>query len=400
MSEKKKYDIVIGIPSYNEADTITHVTETVGKGLETYFPDKLSIIVNFDNNSKDNTKDAFLKAKTRTEKKYISTAKGVLGKGNNMANLFYFVKQCDAEAAASVDSDLKSITKRWIEYLVKPVYEGYDYVTPLYSRHQFDGTLTNHICYPVMFGMFSMDIRQPIGGEFGFSPKLIDYWLKQDWSESVRHYGIDVFMTLHAVIGGFKICQSGLGTKIHKASAPKLGIMFEQVIETLLSILVRHKSRWIDRGFDDLVKPPVFGQKSLAEPQALEINIRDMKETCMNAYRENKKILEEILDTYSFLRINEMFDMDYYRMDILLWTQIFYRLVYKYDITADTMERKKIIDAIKPLYLARSLSFDYETWKYNIRYAEKDIKSQALEFASQKHYLWGMYYRRNINNRK
>ncbi|MEK6765063.1 MAG: hypothetical protein AABY49_02385 [Planctomycetota bacterium] len=44
--QSKKYNVVVGITSYNESDTIPHVTETVGEGLEEYFSDKKSIIVN------------------------------------------------------------------------------------------------------------------------------------------------------------------------------------------------------------------------------------------------------------------------------------------------------------------------------------------------------------------
>ena len=29
-----KYEVVVGIPSYNESDTIAHVAEVVGAGLE------------------------------------------------------------------------------------------------------------------------------------------------------------------------------------------------------------------------------------------------------------------------------------------------------------------------------------------------------------------------------
>ncbi|MHC4140216.1 MAG: glycosyltransferase family protein, partial [Planctomycetota bacterium] len=103
--QSNKYDIVVGIPSYNESDTIPYVTKTVGEGLEEYFPegleeyfpDKKSVIVNVDNNSPDNTKEAFLDTKTRIEKKYISTAHGIRGKGNNILNLFNFAKQVGAE---------------------------------------------------------------------------------------------------------------------------------------------------------------------------------------------------------------------------------------------------------------------------------------------------------------
>lgn len=397
MNNKKSnhYKIVVGIPSYNESDTISYVTQTVGEGLEEYFPDKKRIIVNVDNNSPDNTKEAFLDTKTRIEKKYISTAHGIRGKGNNILNLLNFAKQVGAEVIIVVDADLKSITKEWIEYLGKPIIDGYDYVTPLYSRHQFDGTITNHLCYPVMFGMLSVDIRQPIGGEFAFSPRLMKYWLKQSWVESTRQYGIDIFMSLNAVLGGFKICQSGLGAKVHKASAPKLGVMFEQVIETLLTTLIQNKSAWMTKNNGDIFVPETFGLRVLTEPQELDIDILDLKEKCKREYSKYKTDIKDLLEPYAFSRINEMFEMETFDLTILLWTQLFYSLIYRYDISKNDEERKKIINTLKPLYFARSLSFNYHTWKYNVKYSEKEIRKSALGFASQKYYLWGLYYKGN-----
>ena len=395
IKEGNKYNVVVGIPSYNESDTIAYVTKTVGEGLEEYFPDKKSIIVNVDNNSPDNTKEAFLDTKTRIEKKYISTAHGIRGKGNNILNLFNFAIQVGAEVIILVDADLKSITKEWVEYLGRPIAEGYDYVIPLYSRHQFDGTITNHICYPAMFGMLSMDIRQPIGGEFAFSPRLIKYLLKQSWKESTKQYGIDIFMTLNAALGGFKICQSGLGTKIHKASAPKLGIMFEQVIETLLTVLVQSKDTWMTRNNGDIFVPDTFGLKVLAEPQEMDINILDLKEKGQAEYSKYQADIKELLEPYAFSRIHEMFEVEVFDLTILLWTQIFYSLVYRYDISERSEDRKKIINSLKSLYFARSLSFNYHTWKYNVKYSEMEIRKSALGFASQKYYLWGLYSKEN-----
>ncbi len=393
--QSKKYNIVVGIPSYNESDTISHVTKTVGEGLEEYFPDKKSIIVNVDNNSPDNTKDAFLGTKTRIEKEYISTAHGIRGKGNNLLNLFKLAKTVGAEVIIVVDADLKSITKEWVKYLGQPVADGYDYVIPLYSRHQFDGTITNHICYPVMFGLLSTDVRQPIGGEFAFSPKLMKYWLKQPWTESTRQYGIDIFMSLNAVLGGFKICQAGLGTKVHKASAPKLGIMFEQVIETLLTILLQNKNTWMTRNNGDVFIPDTFGLDVLAEPQELDIDILDLKEKGRTSYNKYQADIKEFLEPYAFSRIHEMFEMEVFDLTILLWTQVFYNLLYRYDVSKSDEERGKIINALKPLYFARSLSFNYHTWKYNVKYSEMEIKKSALGFASQKYYLWGLYCKGN-----
>ena len=81
-------DIIVGIPSYNEADSISYVVRQADEGLTKYFPHKSCKIVNVDNNSPDNTRDVFLKTETITEKVYLSTPPGVQGKGNNFFNLF------------------------------------------------------------------------------------------------------------------------------------------------------------------------------------------------------------------------------------------------------------------------------------------------------------------------
>ena len=53
-------ELVVGIPSYQEADFIRYPTLQADEGLLRYFPEKRSVIVNCDNHSPDNTRDAFL----------------------------------------------------------------------------------------------------------------------------------------------------------------------------------------------------------------------------------------------------------------------------------------------------------------------------------------------------
>ena len=164
-------DIIVGIPSYNEADNIAFVASQLSLGLKRYFPAHSSAIINVDNNSTDGTKEAFLGSETgEIPKKYISTGKGVVGKGNNFMNLFKEVESLKAKAIVVVDADLLSITPEWVKKLVTPILEGHDFVTPLYSRNEYDGTITNHITYPLLYSIFKANIRQPIGGDFSFSP--------------------------------------------------------------------------------------------------------------------------------------------------------------------------------------------------------------------------------------
>ena len=116
-------DLIVGIPSYNEAKLISWPTQMASEGLIKYFGNKNSVIINCDNNSPDGTRDAFMNTPTEVPKIYLSTPPGVKGKGNNIRNLFK--KSCDlgAQAVLVVDADLKSITPRWIKNLGEPLFE-------------------------------------------------------------------------------------------------------------------------------------------------------------------------------------------------------------------------------------------------------------------------------------
>jgi hypothetical protein len=51
-----------------------------------------------------------------------------------------------------------------VQFLLRPVLEqDYQYVTPIYSRHKYDGTITNNIVYNLTRALYGKRIRQPIG---------------------------------------------------------------------------------------------------------------------------------------------------------------------------------------------------------------------------------------------
>ncbi len=117
----KKADIIMGIPSFNEADNIDFVTEIVDRGLNRFFKSYSAVIVNVDNNSPDGTREVFLSTKTKNPKIYISTPKGVTGKGNNFHNLFLQAKKMEANAVFVVDADMKSVTPEWVKIFLEPI---------------------------------------------------------------------------------------------------------------------------------------------------------------------------------------------------------------------------------------------------------------------------------------
>ena len=124
---------------------------------------------------------------------------GVGGKGAALRTIFEIAAALDVQALVVVDSDLRSIVPEWIELLAGPILKGgYDFVTPLYARYKYDGTITNTVTYPLTRALYGHRIRQPIGGDFGVSGDLVRHYLAaDDWTDDVSKFGIDIWMTTY-----------------------------------------------------------------------------------------------------------------------------------------------------------------------------------------------------------
>jgi hypothetical protein len=200
---------------------------------------------------------------------------GIGGKGAALRTIFEMAAELDVQALVVVDSDLRSIGPEWIELLAGPILKGgYDFVAPLYARHKHDGTITNSVTYPLTRALYGHRIRQPIGGDFGVSSDLVRHYLAtDDWTPEVSKFGIDIWMTTHAVTGGFAVCQTRLGAKIHDPKDPgaDLGPMFRQVVSTILRLAVANAPRW--RNVHGSHDTPAYGFERYVDPAPLEVNV-------------------------------------------------------------------------------------------------------------------------------
>lgn len=266
---------IISIPSKNNQDTIASVTKTIALGIKKYFPNERCLILNCDGNSTDKTVEFFLNADTPGVEKVSLKETGKEGKGSGLKNVFEYIKKEKADAGATFDADLKAITPEWIKEMLSPIInQGYDYVAPYYLRHQYDGTITNTIAYPLTTALYGKEIRQPIGGDFAFSNRMVNRWLEK---EIPYDFGIDIFMTATALAENFKVCQAYLGPKIHSTKDPDdLKKMFMEVVSQLFKLTNIYQDHW--KTINQIEKVSVFGTKSTTTPPEINIDLQKLRE--------------------------------------------------------------------------------------------------------------------------
>jgi len=400
VEEIESADIIVGIPCFNNEKTIEHVVQMVSHGLADHYKDKRSVIMIADGGSTDDTREVSKEFEIKPwQEKIISIYRGPGGKGTALRSVFEAAQRLKVKACAVVDSDLRSITPDWVKFLLSPVLEkGYQFVSPVYMRHKYDGTITNNIVYNLTRALYGKRVRQPIGGDFAFSRDVASYYADQDvWETDVARYGIGIWMTTSAITRNFKICQSNLGVKIHDAKDPgqHLGPMFRQVLWTIFSLMEKNEEYWKQIKASEPLE--VFGYEGAVEPEPVRVNLDGMIEHFKTGFDQFSVLWKDIFSAECFAEIEKTFSMGSSNFHIS--TEAWIRIVYELAATfhAWKVNRNKLLDLMTPLYYARVSSFVRQSWDMTSLEAEGLVEEQATKFEDDKEYLlkvWEDKYRK------
>jgi glycosyltransferase involved in cell wall biosynthesis len=390
IEEIERADILVGIPCYCNQGTIDHVIQMVSHGLFNHYKDLRSVIMIADGGSTDDTREAARDFQVKPwQEKIVSIYRGPAGKGSAFRSVFEAAKRLKVKACMVVDSDLRSITSDWVKYLLEPILEkGYQYVSPLYSRYKYDGTITNNIVYSLTRALYGLRIRQPIGGDFAFVGDLAKYYMEQDvWETDVARYGIDIWMTTNAITNNFNICQSNLGVKIHDAKDPaeSLGPMFRQVIYTLFVLMEQNETAW--KAVKGSRTVPLFGLEKLMEPDPIQVNLERLVQEYKTGFRHFKGLYKDIFypDCFEELKKCAKKAKTKFVMPMKTWAMVLYETAATFHRWSDN--RTQLVSLVTPLYLGRVASFINQTKKMTSIEAEEVVEQQARVFEDEKDYL-------------
>ncbi len=386
-----KADIVVGIPSYNEASSISLPTKQADIGLTKYYSHKSAVIINCDNASPDGTTQAFFDTETKTPKMSLTTEPGIVGKGYNLRNLFQKAVELSAKAVIVLDADLKNITPQWIRNLCEPLFDDYHFVAPLYVRHKYDGSFTNNLVYPMTRALYGRRVRQPVGGEVGFSGETAKLYLDCDyWDENVGQFGVNLWMTTLAVKSPGAVIQSFMGkTKIHRVRdfAADIARMFGQVVTTLFELMVRFDGYWTQVKWSRPTAVFGFGVGEVEVPPPVDIDTTTLSAAMRSGMEKNWDLYKQCIAEPNFNKLEEvasLSDADF-EFPTNLWARILFDFAVAYRNAA--VPRDKLVESLIPLYYAKTMSFVLDTEAMNTQQVEELVEDQCLQFEKAKPYL-------------
>lgn len=362
-------DILVGLPTHNNAKTIASSVAAIQDGIVRWFPRERAAIINVDGGSRDGTPELILNAaiddiRGRKFRNALRTLPSVSTKygnsverGTAFRTILAAADLLGAKACVVVSPD-SNIAPEWLPALLSPIYkEGFDLVLPSYVRQKFDGLLLTNLLYPLTRALYGLRIHEPYATDFSFSGRLGSQFLAQNsWSSDVDRSAFEVRFSTAAIMGAYRICQSSLGIKAHveRRSADLVPVL-RQTIGELFSVMEPTFSLWGGKTGSEAIA--VSGVAPQVELEPVRINRKRLAKMFQTGVAELQSVFQAILsaDTLGELqRIAQLNGDDFYYSQEL-WVKTVYEFAAAYH--KSVINRDHIVQALAPLFRGRVQTF-------------------------------------------
>ncbi len=391
-------DVVIGLTSHNDAQTIGAVVRAVGDGLAPLFADGAACLVLADAGSTDGTRQVVRESAPASALVELDVERGATfgslpyhGRPHRAAALRAILEaahRLEARACAVVDAGSVAAAPESFARLVAPVLsEGLDYVSPYYARHVNEGALTKAIVYPMFRALYGVRLRQPAASEFGCSARLAAHYLAQTfWDLEEAPAGIDVWLAVAAAAGQFRLGEAAFGPHQTSPGPPTdLSTTLAQVVAALFADIEPRADLW--QRVRGSVAIPRFGTAAPApgEPPALDIDA--LCDAFRLGYRELREIWTWVLPPRTIVELRRLTETasNRLRFEDRMWAGIVYDFAVGYSFHA--LPQQHLLRSLTPLYSGWLASFVQEASGASADDVEARIEQLCLAFEAEKRHL-------------
>jgi glucosylglycerate synthase len=393
-------DLLVGLATHNNAKTVGPVVQAIQAGLLKCFPRERTAILNADGGSSDGTPDLVTGASINDLRRdYTARALRTLPSiSTRYANspssetalhtILAAAELLRARACAVISPESSNIEPDWVARLLRPIYQdNFDFVTPVYRRHKFEGILVSNLVYPMTRALYGQRIREPYASEFGFSSRAGSAFLAQHaWRHEPGQFGTELEMLLNALAGGYRLSQSFLGAKSRsELHLDDLVAVMRQTAGVLFASLETNFAVWsANDGSNPL---PTTGPEYEVTLDPVRVNRKRLKQMFSSGVAELEPVLRSILSPSTLVALQQAasLDEDTFQYPAELWVRTVYEFAASHH--KSVISRDHIVQALVPLYRGRTFTFLTENRSASAEEIENNIENLCREFERLKPYL-------------
>jgi hypothetical protein len=363
-------DVLVGLPTLNNAATIVDVVRAIHLSFTRDLPRLRTVLINSDGGSTDGTLDLIRSASfneadmvqtshpLRTLHRVMAPYHGLPGKHTALRTLFAAAELTQARALVVIDPSGPARAPERVTELIAPIARSeVEFLAPRYRRHPRDGVLITQLVRPLVRAVYAVGLDEPLGAEFGCSGRFASHCLEQDiWSHEAARFAIDLWLRTEAVAKGFTVGQIWRPAT-SGATRTTLRDVVHQVLLSLIDSLRAHQSYWLTaNGVADL---RTWGTDPEVVPDAVSWDYQALAEQARHDIAEISPLLEDVLEPGLFIRMMDNGGNTSPLLDDELWVKTVYEFAIAIQRGRATIEH--LADMFAPVYMGRASAFMADT---------------------------------------
>ncbi|KYO66553.1 glycosidase [Thermovenabulum gondwanense] len=378
--------VIIGIPFYNEKNTLLEVIKIAKDSLKDLKEPKLVMAV-----GDPAGKDVLDTIKKEFHEEVIAflMPKGVNGRGFSIRAILEAARKLKSDAVL-LEADLmqekgKGIKSQWVDRLYQPIAEGYHASIAVFQRHPLEDTAGPLLVAPLLSVLYRVRFTDPLSGLFALSGDIIEE-LSRDFDknkELAGGYGLNPWLLTFLLRENKKICEVYLGCKLSPSTFCKRSIVFKEMVYALFSRVIEDEKRWKEA--KKVIKfPDLYDYREGEEPKEVFCNYEEYVKEFKAGYTHYRKILSEILHDSLIEKLDNLLTSSPSEFSFSgeLWAKIVYSFLLG---TAFQEERSKddLMNSFLALYEGRVAGYIKEHNRGEIKESFEAFEKEKVNFTAR-----------------
>jgi glucosylglycerate synthase len=360
-------DILVGLPTLNNAPTILDVVRAIHVCFTRDFPRLRTVMINSDGGSTDGTPELIRTASfteedvvqtshsLRTHHRVVVPYHGLPGKHAALRTVFAAGELAQAKVVVVIDPNGPATTAERVTELIGPISRSdAEFLAPRYRRHPRDGVLITQLVRPLVRALYGVALDEPLGAEFACSGRFASHCLEQDiWNHDAVRFAIDLWLRTEAVAERFTVGQIWRPATTAAGARTTLREAVHQVVLSLVESLRAHESFWLKANGTTTLH--TWGSDPTAVPDVATWDHEALAEQARHDISEIEALLRDVLEPGVFARVVDSSAGVSVPLQDELWVRIVYAFV------AGTRQGRigveQLADMFVPLYMWRAAAF-------------------------------------------
>jgi predicted GH43/DUF377 family glycosyl hydrolase len=245
---QQNIELVVGIPFYNEKDTISDVLQMIENNLPERYH-KHTLVLSVGDPAGAGCLEAIRQLNLKVNHFEFLMNPGSNGRGASIRAILEAAKYLAADVAllpADVRPGEGGLYPDCINLLLNPLRNGYDIAVAILDRPYWGDMVSKLFTVNLLEMFYGCEITTPGSGIYSLSHDLVEDCCTEIkfWGEITRGFGIDLWLITRVICWKKRTCEVQLGSKPAVTTLAKINQVFKQTAEALFECIKKDEDFW------------------------------------------------------------------------------------------------------------------------------------------------------------